>query len=172
MFTNLNSVFVGGPMYQLLDPSTGLMSDRDKARFTTLIEYFERHGATVYNAHRREAWGARLLTPPEATRLDFTEIRQADLFVALPGVPPSPGTHVEIGWASALGKPMVLLLEHDASHAFLVTGLETVANVELVWFTDPMDIVGQLEVAVPRVLARRGGAVSPASAHRVAAAEP
>lgn len=152
------SVFVGGPFFHLVDPTTGLMPEADQKRFNRLIGYFEDQGVTVYNAHRREAWGAQFLTAPECTKLDFTEISQSDLFVAFPGVPVSPGTHVEIGWASALGKPMVLFLERDKKHTFLVTGLETVANVEFIWFDDPTEIIEQLPAAVQRVLTRRGPA--------------
>jgi nucleoside 2-deoxyribosyltransferase len=160
----LDAVFVGGPFFQLVDPETGIMSELDQQKFTKLIEYFEGRGATVYNAHRREAWGAQFLTPDEATKLDFTEISKSDVFVAFPGVPASPGTHVEIGWASALGKPMVLMLEKGKKHTFLVTGLEQIANVEFLWFDDPEEIHEQLEEKVELVLARdrrRSGSAGP-----------
>jgi hypothetical protein len=152
----LNAVFVGGPFYHLVDPATGLMSDRDQSRFTRLIEYFEGLGATVYNAHRREAWGAEFMGPLECTQRDFTEISGSDLFIAYPGVPASPGTHVECGWASALGKPMILLLEKDQKHTFLVTGLPSIANVEYIWFDDPAEVLDELDAAIERVMARTG----------------
>jgi nucleoside 2-deoxyribosyltransferase len=153
------SVFVGGPFFALVDPQTGLMAEKDQDKINRIIEYFEVAGAKVYNAHRREAWGAKFLTAPECTKLDFTEISQSDVFVAYPGVPVSPGTHVEVGWASALGKPMVLLLEKDAKHTFLVTGLETIANVEFIWFDRVEEILEQLPDAIDRVLTRSGPAV-------------
>jgi len=153
--TALRAVFVGGPFFHLVNSETGVMSDADQLKFAKLIDYFEGLGATVYNAHRREAWGAQFLGPDEATLRDFTEISESDLFIAFPGVPPSPGTHVEIGWASALGKPMVLLLERNQKHTFLVTGLQTIANVEFVWFDDPTDVLADVEVAVAKVIARR-----------------
>lgn len=148
------SVFVGGPFYALVDPETGLMAADDQDKITRIIEHFEKGGAKVYNAHRREAWGAKFLTAPECTKLDFTEISASDVFVAYPGVPVSPGTHVEVGWASALGKPMVLLLERNAKHTFLVTGLETIANVEFIHFDTVDEILEQLPSAVDKVLSR------------------
>lgn len=154
------AVFVGGPFYALVDPETGLMAADDQDKINRIIEHFEVAGAKVYNAHRREAWGAKFLTAPECTKLDFTEISQSDVFVAYPGVPVSPGTHVEVGWASALGKPMVLLLEKDAKHTFLVTGLETVANVEFIWFETVDEILERLPAAVHKVLTRSGPAVT------------
>ncbi len=152
--TKLGTVFVGGPLTQLLVPETGLMTEADRAKFSRLISYFEERGAKVYNAHRREQWGAALLTPTAATRLDYEEIRESDLFIAFPGIPGSPGTHVEIGWASGMRKPTILMLEKGHPHAFLVTGLEDHANVELIWFTEPAEIFEQLDEAVARVLAR------------------
>lgn len=44
------------------------------------------------------------MTPQQCTKIDFEEISTCDLFVAFPGSPASPGTHIEIGWASALKK--------------------------------------------------------------------
>jgi hypothetical protein len=91
------------------------------SRFTTPIDV--RHG------------GADFLSPEECTRLDFSEIRDCDVFVAYPGDPASPGTHIEIGWAAAFGKPIVLLLEEGATYAFLVRGLNAVADVRYVRYS-------------------------------------
>lgn len=86
----------------------------------------------MHNAHRREGWGARFMEPEECTRIDYDEIASSDLIVAMPGSPASPGTHIELGWASALGKPLILLLEPDAEYAFLVRGLHTITRVAYV----------------------------------------
>jgi nucleoside 2-deoxyribosyltransferase len=61
---------------------------------------------------------------------------------------------VEIGWASALAKPMVLFLERDKKHTFLVTGLTTIANIEFIYFDDPSEVMEQLPDAVDRVMRR------------------
>ena len=150
--TSLRSVFVAGPFKALVDPATGEMDASHKERLLRLIDFFERRGVTVYNAHRREAWGKEFLAPEECTRIDFEEIGAADLFVALPGSPASPGTHVEIGWASALRKPLVLLLEEDREYAFLVRGLPEVARARLVWFSDDDGLFEGLEAALAELL--------------------
>jgi nucleoside 2-deoxyribosyltransferase len=144
----IRSVFVAGPFYGLVDEKTGVMDDSAQRRITMLIDYFEQAGCTVYNAHRREAWGKEFLTADVCTKLDFDEIAAADLWVGYPGVPVSPGTHVEIGWASATGKPMVVLLEKEKRHSFLVTGLSSIANISYVEFDDPAEIIGQLPAAI------------------------
>lgn len=138
------SAFLGGPFKALVDPATSRMSDAEITRLERLIAYLESLGYEVYNAHKREGWGRAFLPPEECTRRDFEEIAASDLFVAFPGSPPSPGTHVEIGWASALGKRMVLLLEDGAPYAFLVEGLPSVADVTLVRIPPGSDGVAQL----------------------------
>ncbi|WP_431982938.1 nucleoside 2-deoxyribosyltransferase [Streptomyces qinglanensis] len=154
----VGSLFLAGPFLQLLDPDTGRMPPAARAPFSLLIEHFEAQGIAVHNAHRRESWGAELMPPEVCTPLDQEEIRKADAFVAVPGHPASPGTHVEIGWASAFGKPIVLLLEQERDYTFLVQGLHTVATVEYVVCRDPAEVLPQVDTALRGVVARHRAA--------------
>ena len=126
------TAFLAGPFKAIVDPETGVMSTFDRDRYEALIGHLETRGYTVHNAHRRESWGANFLSPEECTRLDYEQIRDCDLFVAFPGRPASPGTHIEIGWATAFGKPLILLLEEGHTYAYLVQGLHTVGDVRYV----------------------------------------
>lgn len=148
------SVFLGGPFKALVD-ANGAMNTEARTRFETLIEHLEAENYHVYNAHRRESWGAKFLTPDECTRLDYDEISASTVFVAFPGHPASPGTHIEIGWASALGKPIVLLLEEGEDYAFLVRGLHTVADVTYLTIGDTGSLADEVINTVNR-LARQG----------------
>jgi hypothetical protein len=134
------SVFLGGPFTGIIDPGKSQIRDFDQARYEEIIAFLEKCGCAVHNAHRRGHWGASFLTPKECTRLDWEEIKASDLFIAFPGDPPSPGTHIEIGWAAAFGKPIILLLEEGGEYAFLVRGLRTVACV--IYVTMPRDDTG------------------------------
>ncbi|MFF3552446.1 nucleoside 2-deoxyribosyltransferase [Streptomyces tsukubensis] len=151
----IRSVFLAGPFIQLLDPETGRMPTAARGPFNVLIKHFEAQGLSVHNAHRREAWGAELMRPEQCTKLDQDEIRKADVFVALPGRPASPGTHIEIGWASAFGKPIVLLLEREHEYTFLVQGLHTVASVEYVVHTDIAACLPAVDRAVDLAVRRQ-----------------
>lgn len=128
----LRNVFVAGPFRNLIDPATGLVPPRQQERFEALIAYFESGGCTVFNAHKREKWGAAFLAAGEFTRLDFAEVSRSDVLVAIPGPPASPGTHIELGWASALGKPIVLLLERDTDYAPMLHGLRGLSPTAIV----------------------------------------
>lgn len=149
----VSKIFLAGPFKSLVNAETGRMDDEHKSVFVDLIAFFEDRGYTVHNAHKREAWGERFMTPEECTRVDFEEISSCDHFVALPGDPASPGTHVEIGWASALGKPVTLLFEGAKEYAFLVRGLHAVVDVRIVRFADPTECLRKLTGIFPATAA-------------------
>lgn len=155
-----HSVFLAGPFKALVDPETGEMRAFERTRYEALIKHLEHCGYTVHNAHRREAWGADFLDPDECTRIDYDQIRDCDLFVAFPGDPASPGTHIEIGWAAALGKPIMLLLDEDHAYAFLVRGLHAVAEVTYVSMPSTQPGVDVFAAALARVQKRLGQARS------------
>lgn len=159
----IRTVFVGGPFFGLVNPATGEMDDTEKRKIQLLLEYFDAAGCTVYNAHRREAWGKAFLTAPECVLRDYNEIAESDLFIAFPGDPASPGTHIEIGWASALRKPTVLLLAEGGHYTFLVTGLHTVANLEIVTYQGDFGFMDGFEDAMRKVMARHQDAVAAAA---------
>jgi nucleoside 2-deoxyribosyltransferase len=150
------TVFLAGPFKALVDQDTATMRPFERMRYEALIGYLEARGYTVHNAHRREAWGANFLAPDECTRLDHTEIENCDLFIAFPGFPASPGTHIEIGWASARRKPILLLLEPGGTYAFLVRGLRAVADVSYVEMPDDTTGLEQFAEALLRLEARFG----------------
>ena len=132
-------LFLAGPFKSLVDPKTGMMHDHEKQKLLNLIFYFEAKGFSVHNAHQREGWEKDFMTPEECTAIDFKEISMCDLFVAFPGSLASPGTHIEIGWASALNKPIILLLEEGKDYAFLIQGLNTISNVTYILFQKEED---------------------------------
>ncbi|WDF02001.1 nucleoside 2-deoxyribosyltransferase [Shouchella hunanensis] len=138
-------MFLAGPFKSLVNSNTGIMGKHEKQKLINLISFFETRGFSVHNAHKREGWGKDFMTPEECTEIDFKEISACDLFVAFPGAPASPGTHIEIGWASALNKPIVLLLEEEKDYAFLINGLGTIANVTFIRFRTEEDYFSQLD---------------------------
>ena len=153
------TMFLAGPFKALVDADTHVMGDAAIDKYTSIIDFFETQGWDVHCAHRREHWGREFMEPSECTRIDYTEIAACDVFVAFPGAPASPGTHIEIGWASAWNKPIVLLLDEGAEYAFLVRGLSAVADVQMITI-DPEQPTG------PRILTAiehaQAGAVSEA----------
>ncbi|HKP76121.1 MAG TPA: hypothetical protein VJT67_11305 [Longimicrobiaceae bacterium] len=97
-----------------------------------------RGGHTVFLAHRVEEYGAKLRPPAVCTPFDMLEMQRADCVVAIPD--DSYGVHIELGWASALGRPVVLLLPEGARETTpLLTGLGALGGCDVV--TVPADFV-------------------------------
>jgi phosphoglycolate phosphatase-like HAD superfamily hydrolase/nucleoside 2-deoxyribosyltransferase len=143
-------VFLAGPFKNVMDPVTGLLSRDMRDRLETVIGLLESKRFAVHCAHRREAWGANMMTPAECTQIDYEEISGADVLLAFPGAPASPGTHVELGWASAMKKHIVLLLEHSKEYAFLVRGLDRITDVTTIIFEDDKSLFRQLDAVFSR----------------------
>lgn len=148
----INKVFVAGPFFKLVDPATGRIPDKERARFERLIGHFEAAGCAVHNAHKREKWGEEFMEPDEFTRLDYDEIASSDVVVAVPGPPASLGTHIELGWVSALGKPLILLLERDEEYALMLYGLRHITPTEIVQTVDGDFELAALDKALVSVM--------------------
>jgi len=144
----MKKMFLAGPFKALVDGETQEMSQKDVSFFTSIIEFFEARGWDVHCAHRREKWGREFMTPAECTTIDHREISACDVLLASPGSPASPGTHIELGWASALRKPIVLLMEQGKEYAFLVKGLEELTEVQYVSFGASGPINEEIEQAI------------------------
>ena len=150
----LGAVFVAGPFFKLIDPVTGRMPEAERALVEGLLEHFESAGARVFNAHRREKWGSETLPPEVFTRLDYDEIKASDLLVAMPGLPGSLGTHVELGWASAMGVPTVFLLEPGGDYHGMVSGMSGIVPTAIVKIVDKRIDFDELDRAAHDVMRR------------------
>ncbi|MCK4327328.1 MAG: nucleoside 2-deoxyribosyltransferase [Candidatus Diapherotrites archaeon] len=138
-------IFLAGPFTAKICPDEGAMRHDDISLVQGLISLFEVKGHEVFSAHRREDYGRALLPPHECTQKDYEEMKSCDIVVAHPGNPPSGGVHIELGWASVLGKPSILLLEHGKDYSPLVHGLGSLSEVEYIHFKDHSDLFQKLE---------------------------
>ncbi len=77
-------------------------------QITQLLLMLRKHGYTVFSAHEREEFGDQLMSSELCTRLDFEEMTQCDIVVAIMS-DNSYGVCVELGWASAFNKPIILV---------------------------------------------------------------
>lgn len=119
-------IFLAAPFTQYIS-SDGVMAGDMKELLLELVGCFRDQGWRVFLAHEREDWGRSLYPPETCTPLDLEEMRTAEVVVCIPGT--SGGVHVELGWASALRKPILLLLEEGRSYSPLVQGLHEVTPV-------------------------------------------
>jgi len=121
-------VFIAAPITSaLLDtgPNNEKRLDPDLANFLCRLEkLIVNSGHEVFMAHRVEQFGASVRPPHICTPLDFLAIKDADCLVAFPQL--SYGVHMELGWATALRKPIILIRE-EGGHVGspLLNGLST-----------------------------------------------
>ena len=130
-------LFVGGPIQHAISDQGFAAGLRDS--LSLAHDTLAAHGATVFSAHRVERFGGdtALFTPEQVSARDLRWMSKCDVFI--PVLPSSDGelmrtdgTHIELGWATALGRPIVLLTEHpivdSASH--LLKGLHRIGDVQ------------------------------------------
>ena len=151
MSKKIETVFVAAPFWSYVNKETGEFDGTAFGSINRILQHFDDQGCVVYNAHRREKWGQAFMEPSEFTPLDYEQICASDLIVALPGSPASPGTHIEIGWASANKVPMVLLLEVGKEYAGLLMGLDKLAPVQTLEVDGELDLE-LLDDAIEKVL--------------------
>lgn len=103
----------------------------DKSVFneiTSLISLLREFGYLVFSAHEREAFGDKIMTPDMCTSLDFKEMNQCDIVIAIIS-DNSYGVSLELGWASALKKPIILYMkEGQAFSTPLVEGIGKITD--------------------------------------------
>jgi nucleoside 2-deoxyribosyltransferase len=142
------AVFVGGPIQWAID-RRGSFDPRIRDVLQSVITHLRSRDAVVFSAHVEERFGAVPdLKPCEVARRDFQWMCRSDVYLAvLPrngdgSSVRSDGTYIEIGWASALRKPILVLMEglragaHRGSQ--LLEGLGCVAQVAMVDLSDAL----------------------------------
>jgi hypothetical protein len=109
-----------------------LRLDPGFATFLVRIEHaLIEAGHEVFLAHRLERFGEALRPPGLCTPFDMLEMQRCDAVVAIPER--SFGVHIELGWAAAAGKPMVLVHKHgEESSTPLLDGLDSIATCRVI----------------------------------------
>lgn len=138
-------IFFGAPFTKHLKKDSGQFHESKKTLIENIVKLLTERGHDVRNAHVREEFGNKLLDPKTCTKLDFDEIKKCNLFMAMPGNPPSGGVHVELGWASALNKKILLLLKKDGEYSPLITGLSRIGKVKTIYFRNRADLLEKIK---------------------------
>lgn len=137
-------VFLAAPFTGLIDPLTGRVQANFVNELNEIIMHLSSNGCQVISAHEREEWGADLDHPDTALRLDLDGIENCDLLIAVVGDPPSPGVQLEIGYALALKKPIILILHPDQFIPYLLRKPDASFNVQTIRSDDLSAINDQL----------------------------
>ncbi len=122
------SIFLATTITSLID-AQGRFVEEERHKLEYILRTLRvETGLEVFCAIEREKWGEELMTGEVCTSLDFIGLDNADYVVALPAN--SYGVHVELGWASALKKPMTIILSaSEGAKSPLIEGLGTMCDV-------------------------------------------
>lgn len=156
-------VFVGGPIKAAF--VNGAFDTSLRHRVDTVVRHLRDAGADVLSAHHEEGFQP---LPHDAydgiVSRDHGWLRQCDVYVPLlPLGPdgallPSVGTGVEIGWATLLGKPVLLLVETDRLDCYspFLRGLPAAFRAELMDLDEAVESPGALRTRLLELRRKSG----------------
>ncbi|MBI4669576.1 MAG: hypothetical protein HY747_10430 [Elusimicrobia bacterium] len=123
----MTKIFLATPITPLLGSNLKFKACAKKKVKRILDDLRTRLNAKVFCAIEREKWGDAALDGLGCTAPDFHELKNSDIVVAFPSS--SYGVHVELGWASALKKPIIVCLSTQRGFdSPLAEGLETLTR--------------------------------------------
>lgn len=93
--------------------------------YELLLSYGE-----VYFPLKKEAYGLDKTagSGEVCTKIDYEKVNEADLIVAFPEN--SQGVAVEIGWASSVGKKILLFIDNNYHQSELIRFIDTITEVK------------------------------------------
>jgi hypothetical protein len=137
-------VFLSAPFRSKIDRTTNEIDKASKELIISLIDWLEKKGFSVYLAHRREEWGRKKYSLENIVWSDFESLKHSDLFIAPIDSTKSIGVPIEIGWASAMDKKIIIIF--NSHHLpFFVKGLSTICrDFKIITVSDEKDLLKDL----------------------------
>lgn len=128
-------VFLAAPYSQLCDENYRVKEEYANF-FKRITSKIKDLGADYFLAMERENFGKDYTSDKESTGIDYNLIKKCDLVCAIPGTPASGGVHIELGWASANNKKIIMFLNKNKSYSPLITGLGEISDVTYCYYDD------------------------------------
>lgn len=126
----MEKIFIACPISKYIDGDQ-FIDDEFKIFIEELYSICQKYVPNVFLALKREKYGKNLMKDTCVT-LDFEEIKNADLVIAIPE--DSKGTAVELGWASSMSIQVLLLLDCNQRYTPLISGLNNITDTEIIWY--------------------------------------
>ncbi|RHU42080.1 nucleoside 2-deoxyribosyltransferase [Clostridium sp. TF11-13AC] len=126
----MKKIFIGCPITKYIDNNT-FTDEIFRCFMKEMYDLCTHYADEVFLALKREQYGKNLMTDT-CTELDYNEMKTADIIVAIPE--DSKGTAVELGWASAMKKKIVLILNKGKRYTPLISGLEDITDTLIIWY--------------------------------------
>jgi nucleoside 2-deoxyribosyltransferase len=137
-------VFLAAPYSNRFDPATDRKDTDLKETLENVLQMLKNNGYDIRSAHIREDWGNKLMKPRDFVPLDYKWIKESDLVIAyIDGT--SSGLYIELGWASALGKNILILYKEGTHFSPMLLGLDVMTHVEILPFNNNKDLADRVE---------------------------
>lgn len=138
-------VFLAMPFSQFCENEEDMIIE-NRWFFLELIEKVKELGLEYFLAHEREEWGAKYKSAEESTKIDYEAMENADIVVAVPGNPISGGVHMELGWATAIKKKILIFLDKEKEYSPMVEGACSLTNIKYFYYNEMIskDFINQI----------------------------
>jgi len=123
----------------------GVMNDSGYQAFLEKVDgKLKGWGYNTCLPHRDEGqWGELYILPEDIAEICFKHIESSSLVIVFPGK--SRGVHIEIGYAAALRKKMIVFLRQGETESTLLRGLGRVTEYRCLRYSSEEDVFGLLE---------------------------
>ena len=142
----MNKRFIACPFIKFIKGTTFI--NNDFRQFTEdLYDLCSEYASEVFLALKREEYGTKPLYSYSCS-MDLKEAESADLVIAIPD--DSMGVAVELGWISAWGKTVILVLKKNQKYTPLVANIHKITPGKVIFYENEensslQDIRGALE---------------------------
>lgn len=110
----------------------------------------QEYGFTTCLPHRDEGkWGEIYLPASEIAKICFNHVESSGVIVALPEH--SRGVHLELGYAAALNKRIIICLKDNEVESTLTPGLSQQTETTFIRYRNERDLISQLSKVLSRL---------------------
>jgi nucleoside 2-deoxyribosyltransferase len=128
----------------------GVLDDEEYKQFLQKIDSkLKSLGFETCLPHRDEGhWGHIYILPEDVAEICFKHIQSSDFIIVFPHK--SRGVHIEIGYAAALHKKMIVFLFKDERESTLLRGLSKVTDFKCFRYQSLGEVLSLLETHLGR----------------------
>lgn len=126
----MNKIFIACPFIKYIKGTNFINNEFQK--FTEeLYDLCTKYANDVFLALKREEYGSKPMLSYSCS-MDLEEAKNADLVVAIPD--DSMGVAVELGWMSAMGKTVILILNKNQKYTPLVADIHKITPGKVIYY--------------------------------------
>ena len=143
----MDKIFISCPFIKYISENR-FVNEKYKNFTELLYNTCLNYSNDVFMALKRENYGEKP-SPRYSCKMDMDELVTSDVAIILPD--DSMGVAVEIGWASALNKKIILILNIQQEYSTLVKNIGDITECYKVYYqTEEIEVIKEIE----RILAK------------------